>query len=608
MGFASIGRGIFGGKVFGKKNIAGAAPQSRSSFRSRSDGNAFDRLMADCERMFASKGQSTYRRSPSDFAWKFIRDMAPEERGELLVAVTREENGLDLPVRDRTPREQLIAKVRDDVLRYDVEVKAEDLGGLLSFLTGITDFRTSSYYDEKFATMLGLVNSAIKQGAYLSSGDCEDLAAMAAEIRERDRYYSKSDKKKMLARAEKLEKLAGAEVSATELLMQRCEGAENEWEFPAGERPNAQFWADLLAETAATLDAIRRATKGSTKPDWGKSAVAFAEHWPACGEVQPNFAKWKASGQPVAALKEHNGKRSGWAKPAAYRNLPGAIDGAVAYSRYHWGKDQIPGLDVLADLENPAWTALVEHLITQRRSPRATKAWNKETLGLAKAVGLEEVEERVHAWLELFHTPALGREGYTEVCNGERFVSAIEELEKTHPDWPQAHGSDIPALGRAIGIVVASGDGQASGLSFVLRPSLVRLDDHSYKNKTVTTGVLDLPKPSYTAANGASHYGGLGGWLRLSVENEDFLRGIVWLTALLPDRARAIEGLERTALSAGTYMWTGDDGMRSKVIANAAIATLISMGGEDIDASVLRLSKLIEHQSVQAPLLKHLNG
>lgn len=64
---------------------------------------------------------------------------------------------------------------------------------------------------------------------------------------------------------------------------------------------------------------------------------------------------------------------------------------------------------------------------------------------------------------------------------------------------------------------------------------------------------------------------------------------------------------KRTAQSAATYTWTGDDGMRSKIIANAAIATLIDMGGNDIDSAVLRLSKVVEHQTIRAPLLTHLN-
>ncbi|EDL48899.1 hypothetical protein [Erythrobacter sp. SD-21] len=60
MGFSNFDRGIFGGKVFGKKTIAGAAPQRRAGLRTRSEGNALDRLVADAESL--ARRQKTNRR------------------------------------------------------------------------------------------------------------------------------------------------------------------------------------------------------------------------------------------------------------------------------------------------------------------------------------------------------------------------------------------------------------------------------------------------------------------------------------------------------------------------------------------------------------------
>ena len=232
-----------------------------------------------------------------------------------------------------------------------------------SLLTGFPDFRTQSNYETRFKTVMQLIETAIGQGAYLSSGDCEALAQMASDVRSARRSYRKADTKKMIARAERLEKLAGVEVIATQFFMQRCEGAENPFAIADKPRPNAPFWADLLAEVTAALDEIRLATKGSARPVWARDAGAFAAAWPACGAVRPDYEAWKSSKQPVAALVQHNGKRNGWAKADDYRRLPGMIAGAQAHSRYNWKSDQIPGLDVLAQLENPDWTALVEHLI-----------------------------------------------------------------------------------------------------------------------------------------------------------------------------------------------------------------------------------------------------
>ncbi len=537
-------------------------------------------------------------------ASKAMESLSPEERGELLADLAGRP-GVYGGAMDGSVAEKAAYSAFWNIWKHEIEVRKEHLGALLRHVLDNPAYRNNEHLEKQFGKLLRQVNHAIKQGAYLSSGDCEAIAAMAAGIRDGKGRYRKAQIKKMIARAEKLEKLAGVDVSATEFLMQRCEGAENPFAIADKLRPNAQFWADLLAEVTAALDEIRLTTKGSAKPAWSRDADAFAAAWPACGEMQPSFEAWKASNQPVPALVQHNGKRNGWANPDDYRLLPGMISAAQAHSRYNWQSNQIPGLTILADLEDPDWTALVEHLITQRRATKATKAWQKEALALCASLGIDVVETRLHDWLALFHTPALERQAYTSACNGERFASAIDRLETAHADWPTRHAHEVPALGRAIAITIASGC--STGLCPDFHPQLVRLDDHSYKNRSATDGVLYLLKPSYKHVDGRSSHETLASWMRLSVENEEFLRGAVWLVALMPDRTRAIRALELTAQSAATYTWTGDDAMRSKIIANAAIATLIDMGGNDIDPAVLRLSKVVEHQTIRAPLLAYLN-
>ena len=574
------------GRIFGNRDVSG------------SDKSPFERFFAalSLEReLTKANGYRLYAGSNA------LKDLSPEKRGELLADLVDRPGRLDGHRDTSSPREKAAYNANDAIWSYEIEVRKEHLGALLSMLLRDEQFRKATYYDSRFAKLMKLIDSAIKQGAYLTSSDNEALAAMAADTRNQRVRWSKADTKKMIARAEKLEKLAGAQVSATELLMARCEGADNPFAIIDKPRPNAQFWADLLAEVTAALDEIRLATKGSAKPSWARSAEAFAQAWPACGELQPSFDAWKASNQPVPALAQHNGKRNGWAEADAYRRLPETIAAAVSHSHYDWNSDQIPGLDILADLENPDWTALVEHLITQRRATKSTKTWQKDALALCAPLGVEVVENRLHEWLALFHTPTLGRQAYTNICKGERFSAALERLGTAHPEWPTRHAHEIPALGRAVAMAVASGTTKDICSDF--HAQLVRLDDLTYTNRSATTGLLHMLAPAYRG----SSYATLASSMRLSVENEEFLRGALWLVAVMPDRARAIEALERTAQSAATYTRTGDDGMRSKIIANAAIATLIDMGGSDIDPAVLRLSKVVEHQTIKAPLLAYLN-
>ena len=597
----------FGRKVFGQRGLANPQRQTQQSggiFSGREErggASPFDRHFDQAEHL--ARGTNFPR--PTSKCHDALEFLSPEERGELLADLVDRPGLFDGHMQDKSMQEQVVYETLEAIWQRDIEVRKEHLSGLLSLLVGNKRFRENTWYVKPFDTLMKLIDSAIKQGAYLSTGDCAALAEMATDIRSGHRTYRKADTKKMIARAERIEKLADVEVSATELLMQRCEGAENPWAIAPGERPNGQFWADLLAEITIALEDIREGSKSSSNPVWMRNPANFAAAWLAVGEVVPRFGAWEEGEKPFKTLSCHNGKRSGFADLAAYRKLPRMIELAQPHSRYNWKSDQIPGLDVLADLENSDWTALVEQLITQRRATKATGAWQKEALALCKPLGLEAVEARLHDWLMLFHTPALDKAVYTDVCNGERFASSIDRLEEAHPVWPTHHADEIVALGRAVAMVVASEP--KHNLCAALHTQLIRTDDHVYKNTRVTDGVLGLVKPQYKHAGGGSTYESLCTWMRLSVENEEFLRGAVWLVALMPDRARAIDALAKVAQTAATYMWTGEDGMRSKIIANAAIATLIAMGGSDIDQPVLRLSKVIENCTINPPLFKHLN-
>lgn len=599
----------FGRKVFGRRGILDALPHAKQSgkiFGGRENGitgssfdQFFDRLARETDLEKTASFQH-YRNS------KAMESLSPEERGELLADLADQPGIYEGYSDGKSNREKAAYNAHYSIWQNPIEVRKEHMAALVTLLLSNKSLREKSYYGQQFNTVMKLLESAINQGAYLSTGNCAALAEMASDIRSGHRSYSKADIKKMIARAERLEKLAGVEVSATEFLMQRCEGADNPWAIVPKARPNIQFWADLLAETTLGLEQIRSATKGSSKPAWMRDESTFAAEWPAVGHVAPRFAAWQADGNKLATLSQHNGKRNGFADPEAYRSLPQTIALAEAHSRYLWSSVQIPGLDLIADLENPDWTALVEHLITQRRATRATAAWQKEALALCRPLGQEAVEARLHDWLALFHTPALDKAVYTQACNGERFAQAAESLEEAHPDWPVRHAADVTALGRAIAMVVTSEP--THSLSSEFHTQLIRLDDHVYKNTRATEGVLGLLAVRNRPLEGRSSYASsLHSTLRLSVENEEFLRGAVWLVPLMPDRARAIDALAKVAQTAATYMWTGEEGLRSKIVANAAIATLIAMGGSDIDQPILRLSKVIENCTINPPLFKYLN-
>lgn len=79
------------------------------------------------------------------------------------------------------------------------------------------------------------------------------------------------------------------------------------------------------------------------------------------------------------------------------------------------------------------------------------------------------------------------------------------------------------------------------------------------------------------------------------------------LCAELCNQSEAIAMLEAMAKSGAARCAYGDQGHRSRGVANAAIATLTDRSGADIDAAVFRLSRAIPDRTINMPLFKVLN-
>jgi hypothetical protein len=379
-----------------------------------------------------------------------------------------------------------------------------------------------------------------------------------------------------------------------------------------GEKPaDYDFWCALLGATISGLHDIVADVKGKRPPAWMTDATVFATQFPAIGPIAPRFGAWTegddASWHNFNALKALGKLKKGLASAEEMLALPARRSAFEPLFRYVWTKKEIPALDVLADLENPAWTAFVEHLLTSRNSPRPTKAWVKDGLALANSIGIEDVERHLQAWLNLFHSPITTPEVLTTATNCHVMDRTALYLSETLPDWPSQIGADqIVAAGRAFAMHLASETSER-----VARPLSIQMlqhKDNAYKGRSVTKGLLAIETVSLKNSGGGTYYGSLQSWLKLSLENEQILRGVLWMVAQMPDRAAAISALEMAAMAAASQLNFGDEGLRSKVIANAAIATLIDMGGPDVDPALLRLSRQIENRTINAALFKALNA
>ncbi|SFS11817.1 hypothetical protein [Sphingomonas jatrophae] len=609
----------FGRKLFGRKGVAdhpapdAAAPPTRlRSFLRPSETEApqpgtmtFDRLLGELTR-------STRDGQVGAYAFKTpLEQLSPSERMEVIVSLADEMAELKgYVVGSPSDRASQMEYCYATCLKSEIVADKEHLGSLITCLVG-SDRYHRSYRQEEFGALMALMRQAVKAGGFLTSDDCASLAAFATTLRTAaEKERGKPDKKALIARAEAIEKFAGVEVSATSLLLERCEPAETGRTLgPCPE--HYLFWCRLLAATAHGVAAIAEDVKSKRRVAWMSDPTAFAERFPAAGPLTPRFRQWE---DPALAEDARNfarlrrmlrDKRNGLVAPADFLALPGKRPLVEPMFRFDWRTPNLPALDRLGDLEDPQQTALLEQLISARNAPRPTAKWLKQIVAAAEAVGMSAVEARLHDWLALFHTPVTSPTILADALNIDEMDRGVAHLNALLPHWPVEIGEDgIDAAGHALAVELASGN--PSALPTPLTLELFAYNDDYWEGRSPTRGRLKLIVPKDPRDRWSSP--SIFSWQAVSIENEQPLRGALWLVARMPDRARAIDAIERTALSAACRLHLGDNSHRSKVVANAAIATLIDMGGADVQPAILRLSRAIPDRTINPPLIKALNG
>jgi hypothetical protein len=588
--------------LFGRKSVApqeNAPAPLEASFSGGAALTAAD-IKKRCTRMGLLGG-----RPAGSFLYEVIHALSPEEVAAVLVSTAPDVAMLGEYRNDPATTEYWLSNCHDICLRREAAVRAEHTPALLTLLVGNVAY-LRYYHEKSFSDLLKLIRQALADGGFLTSADIARLADLAERLREQaGKEHDRPKQKALVKRAEAVEKLGNIEVSATSRLMERCEGAHNP--HALSEQPaNYRFWSALLAAFLDGLHEIRNSLALGRQPDWMKSPATFATTWPAAGPVAPAFRSWAEGADNIrdfAVLRELAKKRRKGQQPLVdpdrVRALPELRALYAPTFAWVWNTAQIPALDVLADLERPGWTELLEHLITARMAPRPTAAWRKQAVMLADAVGRDLVAIRLGRWLELFHSPVLDRISFADRMNVEAMDHQVAALNQALPEWPEqiAEGT-VAAAGRALAMVAASGGNAALPNVFV--PNFLEGDDQRYDGKSVTEGMLRLFHPRWRDLP--------RDWLRVSLENEALLRGALWLGAEILERAEAIAMLEALALSAAARLHLGDNSQRSKVVANAAIATLIGLKGSDVDAAVYRLSQGIPDRTINAPLFKALNS
>ena len=528
---------------------------------------------------------------------EYVAQLSPAERAELLADVASEADAMrDYPRHnDPDPRPRLREAAVRACFFAPIEPAPEHLRPLATLLCNANQF-AGDYFAKDAIKVVRLLDLAVAKGAHLDAADAAMLDNFAASRRilAEKKERQRETKRACLALAEAIEELTGSTRSATTILLDRCEPADGPRPF-APLPDDIDFWSALMAETAAALAEIAADLRAKTKPAWLKKADAFASRFPPVGPLSPGFGMWNADalasehhdGRNFANLRDLLKRKRALASPETFRSVREEHARLSPLALHDWSGTAIPAVERLGDLADADTTALLEQLVVTKDGPRPPARWLKATLAIAERIGPDAVQARVLDWLALFHTPCASDAALAASWSTEVIGDAARHLATTFPDWPARVPADqLPAFGAALAIELAAGD----RIGFGSYQSLFFLSERG-------TGALDAHGLRGDAGQGVHrrYAGHLYTTLTLSLENEQFVRALVWLLPHLPDRAASIDALERCVLAGVATANAAHDGRRrARAVSTAAVAALQAMDDPDALLALHRLSRTVE--------------
>lgn len=574
---------MFHFRIFGRKGVATAPVPQPDAIGSQ---GLLDGIVA--------REMARPARNPGALVESIDR-LDARDRADLLasLAAEAEEMREHVPYHAQVSRASLREWILDLCVSREIEPEPEHLRPLAVLLCTAHHF-TSRYRSNSALKIIRLLDIATKKGGHLSPADSAMLDLYAQSRRElAEKERRRADQRKLLEVADAIEKLTGSTRSATSILLDRLEPAD----APHSLAPlpdGVDFWAEVLAATAAGLHAIAADLKSRKQPAWMKTREAFDARFPAVGPVTPVFGAWnEGTDTDFAALRAAIKSKQPIAEAALYRSVRELHASVAPLSLYRWDTPAIPGVERFGDLEDADTLALLEQLVVTKDGPRAPGRWLKATLAVAGRRGPAATQASVLDWLELFHTPCPSDRSIGESWSVEVIADAAERLGEAYPDWPVQVPTDrMATFGEALAMVLASGN----TLRFPGYPNLFLMG----KNYGSETHALAPYSIAQRDRAGHSRYGfGQFETLTPSLENEAFTRAVVWLLPHLPDRAAAIDALERTALAGVAMKGSQGNGQRrAKPVTFAAVAGLQLIGTPEAMLALNRLLGAIEERSV----------
>jgi hypothetical protein len=341
---------------------------------------------------------------------------------------------------------------------------------------------------------------------------------------------------------------------------------------------------------------LARELAAEALPDWAVSPTAFNARFVSIAGMPVEFGFWQ---RQELKWDLHRDWRDFWAMrgaPPEYRGqfdlprlsgpeLRGLRERIGPLAEHEWGREWIPAAGMLLGKGDENDRELLKLMIEAPDGTQPPARWKKRALDLAGRIGADAVRRRMLEWLAVFHTPGVSRATLKELELAHTRAIQCDAFERQFPHWTGLGEDEIDRLADWVALV-------AIGNATMFQPGIRYFWEWYRRNSTPPAGVPGLGYPDSIGERlldyNLTH-------VIPTTENDKVLRGATWLLGLLP-APECVDALERTA-SAATAIKHSDN-YRSRTTANAAIASLGTIGTTEALHALGRLRRVIKDKSI----------
>ncbi|WP_265562236.1 hypothetical protein [Sphingomicrobium arenosum] len=503
----------------------------------------------------------------------------------------------DISIRDRIEMKELF-----DCLTYSDDPPVTH--GTVDFLTRALVAPDVDWIHETFTLerVHRFLKTAKDQGHPFNSDERERIASYARRLEGKQfDAYSKGQQDRSASLVKLFYALADISSDDREINAARIDQWCDHQPSPLRFRPlpyHARFWSDFLALVSDKAEALK--SEIAKKPVWLKDEAAFNDRFRSVGGVPLDFGfwtrdalkDWRGDGRNFKAMKkpEEDNPRERLLAHLPHDELVAERTRLATLADLEWHRAYIPGADILLGKRSEAEEDLFLMLVESKAQPKAPAKWRKDALKLIHQIGRPKMMDRFERWLALFARPALDETSIGQLHDCHQRALHIALFDRLFPDWKALPDEDLDALADWVALTSIGNhsDGPCSIYGFL----------NSYNRLVPDPARIEIIQQGATYPKTDAERYDIGNRYRRpfafpSTPTENALRAVTWLLA---EDAANVPLLEDVAIAATALK--NSDRLRSKMVANAAIASLGTIGTPEALQALGRLRRTIANKAI----------